>query len=321
MLKSRKYVIIAAVGNITKGNLLLLLTAILWGSGFISQKLGNEVMPPMTFNAVRQLMAGIVLAPVALRSVKINGYFSPEKNSAEEISNKKKRVMIAGALCGLFLLIGTGTQQIGLLTVSAGKSGFITSLYIVIVPILSTVLGTKVSGKSVACVALAMFGFAVMSLKGGLGGATAGDWLTLASAAAFAAQIIAVSQFVDEHNAILLSQIQFLFCGGLGLIVAIIAEGPTFSALLAGLAPLLYQTFFPTAGGYTLQIVGQKYTDSSTAALIMSLESVFAAILGAIILGEMMSAREILGSAIIFAAVIIGQWEGKPARASGNSSK
>ena len=321
MLKSRKYVIIAAVSNKTKGNLLLLLTAILWGSGFISQKLGNEAMPPMTFNAVRQLLAGIVLAPLALRSVKANGYFSPEKNRAEEISYKRKRVLIGGALCGLFLLIGSGAQQIGLLTVSAGKSGFITSLYIVIVPILSTVLGTRVSGKSVACVALAMFGFAVMSLRGGLGGATAGDWITLASAAAFAAQIVAVSQFVDEHNAILLSQIQFLFCGGLGLIVAVIVEGPTLAAVLAGLAPLLYQTFFPTAGGYTLQIVGQKYTDSSTAALIMSLESVFAAILGALILGEMMSAREILGAAIIFAAVIIGQWEGKPKRESENSSK
>lgn len=301
--------IIAAVSNKTKGNLLLLLTAILWGSGFISQKLGNEAMPPMTFNAVRQLMAGIVLAPLALRSVKASGYFSLEKNSEEEIAYKKKRVLIAGVLCGFLLLIGTGTQQIGLLTVSAGKSGFITSLYIVIVPILSTVLGTKVSRRSVACVALAMFGFAVMSLKGGLGGATAGDWLTLASAAAFAAQIIAVNQFVDDHNAILLSQIQFLFCGSIGLIVAIIAEGPTVAAVLAGLAPLIYQTFFPTAGGYTLQVVGQKYADSTTAALIMSTEAVFAAIFGTLILGELMSGREIVGAVIIFAAVILGQIE------------
>ena len=290
-----------------KGNLILLLTAVLWGTGFISQKLGNEVMPPMTFNAVRQLMAAVVLTPIAMRGLRTSGYLSHKSNSRDRIEYRKKRLLKAGIFCGLFMLIGTATQQIGLLTVSAGKSGFISSIYIVFTPLFSVFVGSKVKRRTVMCIALAIFGFAVMSLQGGFAGATAGDWLTLVSAAGFAAQIVAVNCFVDKDNAVLLSQAQFFFCGIAGLVIAFIVEGPTLAALLAGVPVLLYQTFVPTAGGYTLQIIGQKYTDSSTAALIMSLEAVFAMIFGAIFLHEIMSLREIAGAAIIFTATIIGQ--------------
>ena len=297
------------MSNKTKGNLILLLTAMLWGSGFISQKFGNSFMPPMTFNAVRQLLSGVVLIPIVMRSFAKSGYMSEACNTADEIDQKRRKLRKGGVLCGLFLLIGTATQQIGLLTVSAGKSGFITSLYIVIVPLLSVVIGSKVSRKAVICVVVAMIGFAVMSLRGGLGGATAGDWLTLVSASAFAAQIVAISLFVDEGNAVKLSQLQFFFSGAGGLVIAIIMEHPSPAAILAGLAPLLYQAIVPGAGGYTLQMVGQQYTDSTSAALIMSLEAVFATIFGTLVLRELMSARELLGAAIIFAAVIISQIE------------
>ena len=295
------------MSNKTKGNLILLLTAVLWGSGFISQKLGNSLMPPMTFNAVRQILSGIVLTPIVMQTMQKNGYLSVESNTAEEIARKRRNLKIGGMCCGLFLLLGTTTQQIGLLTVSAGKSGFITSLYIVIVPLISVVIGSKVSRKSVACVAMAMMGFAVMSLKGGLGGATDGDWLTLMSAASFAAQIVAISIFVDEGNAVRLSQLQFFFSGAVGLLIAILVESPTPAAVAAGIFPLLYQALVPGAAGYTLQMVGQRYTDSTSAALIMSLEAVFATIFGALVLHEIMTCRELLGAAIIFAAVIISQ--------------
>ena len=297
------------MGNKTKGNLILLLTAVLWGSGFISQKLGNRVMPPMTFNAIRYLLAAIVLMPLVLRGLKSSGYLSAADNSAETLDERKKRLLKAGVLCGLFMLIGTATQQIGLLTVSAGKSGFISSIYIVFTPLFSVIVGSKVRRRTVICIAIAMLGFAVMSLKGGLGGATQGDWLTLISAAGFAAQIVTVNQFVDKDNAVILSQLQFLFCGVAGLVVALIMEGPAWAGVFAGIPVLLYQTFVPTAGGYTLQVIGQKYTDSSTAALIMSLEAVFAVIFGALFLHEIMSMREIAGAAIIFAATIMGQRE------------
>jgi drug/metabolite transporter (DMT)-like permease len=297
------------MSNKNKGNLILLLTAILWGTGFISQKLGNRVMPPMTFNAVRQLMAAVVLTPLVLYGLKKSGYLSRESNMYSQLADRKKRLLKGGVLCGLFMLIGTATQQIGLLTVSAGKSGFISSIYIVFTPLFSVIVGSKVKRRTVICIAIAMMGFAVMSLKGGISGATPGDWLTLASAAGFAAQIVAVNCFVDKDNAVLLSQLQFFFCGAVGLAVALIMEGPAWAGVLAGIPILLYQTFVPTAGGYTLQIIGQKYTDSSTAALIMSTEAIFAMIFGAIFLHEMMSMREIAGAAIIFAATILGQRE------------
>ena len=293
----------------TKGNLALLMTAIVWGTGFISQKLGNEVMPPLTFNAVRQLLAGAVLTPLVLRGFSRSGYMSSEKNTVVQLAKRKKRLLLAGFLCGIFMLIGTDTQQVGLLTVSAGKSGFISALYIVIVPFFSVLIGQKVRLRSVFCIILAMMGFAVMSLKGGLGGATAGDWLTLVSAAGFAAQIVTVKVFVDHDNDLAISALQFYFCGIIGIIIALITEHPTPAAVFSGIPILLYQTFVPTAMGYTLQIVGQKYTDSSTAALIMSLEAVFAAVFGAIFLREMMTGREIAGAAIILAATVIGQKE------------
>ena len=292
-----------------KGNLALLMTAILWGTGFIAQKFGNAVMPPVTFNAVRQLMAAAVLTPLVLRSLNKSGYLDRSRSSAVETGRRRKRMILAGAFCGFFLMVGTATQQIGLLTVSAGKSGFISSVYIVFVPFFSVLIGQKVRMRSVVCVIMAFIGFAVMSLKGGLGGATQGDWLTLVSAAGFAAQIVAVNCFIDKDNAILLSQLQFFFCGIMSLIIALVTEGFVPAMVLAGLPVLLYSTFVPTAGGYTLQIVGQKYTDSSTAALIMSLEAVFAMIFGAIFLHEFMSVREIVGAAIIFGATILGQRE------------
>lgn len=295
------------MSNRTKGNLALLLTAAMWGSGFISQKLGNAVMPPMTFNAVRQILAALLLTPFVIRSLKKSGYLSRAVNSASQIGHRKKKLLMACLVCGAFLLIGTEAQQIGLLTVSAGKSGFISALYIVMVPFFSVLLGEKVRKRSVVCVIAAMAGFAIMSLRGGLSGATPGDWWTLCSAAAFAAQIVMVNEYVDKDNALAIACLQFWFCGIAGMVIAVIMEGWQLPGVLAGIPVLIYQTLGPTATGYTMQTIGQKYTDSSTAALIMSLEAVFAAVFGALFLGEMMSVREMTGAAIILAATVMGQ--------------
>lgn len=292
-----------------KGNVILLITAIVWGTGFIAQKLGNAAMPPMAFNAIRQLFAGIVLCPVMAFSLKKSGYLDPGQNTRSAIEYRKKKALVGGIICGLCMLAGTATQQIGLLTVSAGKSGFISSIYIVFTPLFSVILGKKVNLKTFACIAIAMFGFGVMSLKGGISGATTGDWLTLISAASFAAQIVAISFFVDKDNDIVLSVIEMIVCGIVGLVISFFFEAPTMESVMAGMPAILYSTFVPTAIGYTGQIVGEKYTDSTSAALIMSLESVFAAIFGALFLAERMSGRELIGCAIIFAAVIIDQVE------------
>ena len=290
-----------------KGNTALLLTAVVWGTGFIAQKLGNEVMPPMTFNAVRQIMAALVLCPIMMMGLRKSHYLSSLKNSEEQLGFRKRKLLKACAFCGTFLMIGTMTQQIGLLTVSAGKSGFISALYIVFTPILGIVIGKRVNIKTFACVIVAMAGFALLSLRGGLGNTTPGDWWTLVSAVAFGAQITAVNAFVDRDNDLIISVLQMAFAGVVGLIIAIIVEHPNMSQLGAGIPVLLYATFLPTATGYTLQIVGQKYTDATTAALLMSLESVFAAIFGALFLKEFMTPMELLGSAVIFVAVVADQ--------------
>jgi drug/metabolite transporter (DMT)-like permease len=188
----------------------------------------------------------------------------------------------------------------------------------VFTPLFATIVGSKVKKRTALCIALAMIGFALMSLKGGLGGATRGDWLTLLSAAGFAAQIVAINCFLDKDNAVIISQLQFFVSGAIGLVIALIVDGLVLPAVIAGIPVLLYQTFVPTAGGYTLQTLGQKYAEPSIAALIMSLEAVFAMIFGALILHEMMSVREIAGAAIIFAATIIGQIEPKPSAKEDN---
>ena len=290
-----------------KGNIALLITAIAWGTGFIAQKLGNNILPPLTFNAIRQVMASIVLCPVLVINLKKSGYLSKEQNSMAKITYRRNKALIAGVICGVFMLAGSVLQQIGLLTVSAGKCGFITALYIVITPIFSVVLGNKVNVKTFICVAIALIGFGFLSLKEGLGGTKPGDWYSLIGAMCFAAQIVAVNYFVDSHNDILISVLQMAFCGVVGIAMAVIMEDATWAAIMKGMPTLLYSTFVPTALGFTLQIVGQKYTDSTSAALIMSLESVFAALFGALILAERMPAREIFGCVLIFAAVIIDQ--------------
>lgn len=292
-----------------KGNLALLLTAAVWGTGFVAQRLGNEILPPMTFNAIRQLAASLVLCPLLIPYFRSGGYLSKDSGSARELAQRKKTLLKAGLICGVLLMTASMLQQIGLVTVSAGKSGFITSIYIVFVPVFGALLGVKTGKKSIVCIIVAMTGFAVMSLRGGLDTITAGDWITLASAAGFAAQIVAVNHFVDEGNAIALSVIQMFVCGVTGIVLALTMEQSGAEAVRDCVPILLYATFIPTAVGYTMQIVGQKYTDPTIAALILSTEAIFSVIFGALFLGEMMSARELAGSAIIFAAVIAGQIE------------
>lgn len=299
------------MNNKTKGIIALLITAMVWGSGFIAQKIGNNFMPPVAFNATRQIMASIVLCPLLILSLKRNGYLSPSQNSPELIRERKKKMYRAGLVCGFFMIMGTSLQQVGLLTVSAGKSGFITAIYIVIVPIISIFMGSKVRGQSIFCALLAMFGFGVMSLHGDFTKTTSGDWVTLLSTLMFACQIIAVNHFVDEGNSIVISVLQMLFGGLMGLSFSLVVEHPQIAQYIEAIPVLIYTALIPTAIGYTGQIVGQRYTEPSTASLIMSLEAVFAAIFGAIFLKEVMSTREIAGCVIILIATILGQREPK----------
>ena len=295
------------MSNKLKGNLLMLITAMAWGSGFAARKLGTEGFPPIAFNGLRMLGAALVLLPMAMIGLKKSGYLSREGQSYKKYKFHVYRVVAGGVACGLFLTLASTMQTIGLETASAGKSGFITSLYVVITPLFARVFGKKIKKKTWACIVVAMIGFALLSLNEGLGSVHACDIELLIGAAGFAAHIITVNKFVDKGNDIILTVVQLGLCGILELIYAIPAEQPTLTQFVGCVPALLYSVIVSGAIGYGLQIVGQKYTDSTSSALILGLESVFSAVFGAIVLGEMMAFRELLGCLLIFASVIYNQ--------------
>ena len=152
----------------TKGNIALLITAIVWGTGFIGQKLGMEALPPLAFNGTRQLLAGALLLPIMVSNVKKTGYLDRTKHSVDSINFRKKKLLKAGLICGILMVLGTNLQQVGLMTVSAGKSGFISAVYIVFVPLVGLFFGRKIGLQTAGCCLLAMVGFGFLCLKGGL---------------------------------------------------------------------------------------------------------------------------------------------------------
>ena len=278
-----------------------------WGSGFAIRKLGTEAIPPMTFNALRELLGGILLLPMLIYMLKSSGYLDSSRNKYEVIRRRRSRVIKAGLFCGAMFTVASMLQSLGLSTVSAGKSGFITSLYVVLTPFVGLLVGDKIKKKSIFCIIMALIGFVLLSLTGGLGGLAVGDALLFAGAIGFAVHIVAVNRFVDAGNGMLIAVIQMFFLGVVGLAVSIPVEHPTIDQFIACLPPLVFCAFITCTIGNTAQILGQKYTDATTAALIMGLESVFSAVFGAIILSEMMSPRELLGCLLIFVAVCINQ--------------
>lgn len=293
--------------NRAKGNAALLITAMIWGSGFIAQKLGMDYIDPFTFNGIRQIIACMILLPLSVHVARDANCFSREEHGAQVVAQRRRSLLKASLICGVLMALGSNLQQIGLSMISAGKSGFITTIYIVLVPIFAICFGTRARAKVWLSVLLAMGGFGLLSLKDGFGSVGTGDLLTLLSAVCFALQIIAVDRHVTKDNAVLLSTVQMAVSGGLSIVCMFLFEHPELDMLRQSALPLLYSALVPTAIGFTLQIVGQKYTDPTIASLLLSLEAVFSALFGVILLGERMSPREWLGCAIIFAATILSQ--------------
>lgn len=288
-----------------KGNLLLLLTAIIWGTSFIATKSGAENMGPFAFNCVRSLIGGIALLPVILMLGHRNLGVSDHQN--------RKDLIIGGILCGLALFSAGAFQQIGILYTSAGKTGFITSLYVVLVPVLQIFLKKKMRMEVWFCVIAAMVGFSLLSMPK-LGQISMGDFLIFIGAFCFALHILVIDYYVGRVDSVQMSCIQFFSCSaaatiGMLIIDPLLGFDPlNVDCLIGSAIPLLYSGIFSCSIAYTLQIVGQKITDSIFASLILSLESVFAVISGMLIFGERMVAREWIGCIVIFAAVVVAQF-------------
>lgn len=303
-----------------KGDLMLVLTAMVWGLSFVAQKSGMELIGPFAFNGIRTIIGGIVLIPLiifldkAKSGRKINTETNPEL-TGEEAAKEKKTLITGGVCCGLVLLVAGMLQQIGMMYTSAGKAGFITALYVVLVPVLGLFLRKKVRPLIWICVLASAIGLYLLCMpaSGGLGHINKGDLIVLACAFCFAIHILLIDHFSPKVDGVKMSCIQFFVAGILAVIMmffcdpALGYEVPSLSQLLDTWIPLVYAGAFSCGAGYTLQIIAQKDTDPAVASMILCLESVFAVIAGMLILGESMSVREITGCLIMFAAILAAQ--------------
>ncbi|MDO5291471.1 MAG: DMT family transporter [bacterium] len=278
---------------------LLFLTSIIWGISFVAQTVGMDHVGPFTFTGVRCTLGGIVLLPYIAVT-------NRRKQQTEKAAEDKKKLVLGGILCGIILFLGTSFQQIGLMTTSAGKSGFITALYIVIVPVLGLFLKKKAGIKIWFSVGLSLAGLYLLCMKESLS-IQKGDILLLICAFIFSIHILVIDHYTNHVDGVKMSCIQFFVCGLLGITAMFLMETPRAADILAAWKPILYSGALSCGIGYTLQIVGQKGMNPTVASLILSLESVNASIAGWLLLNQRLSSTEITGCVLVFAAIILAQ--------------
>ena len=294
-------------------NFMLTITAIIWGTAFVAQSVATDHIWAFAFNAARNLIGGLVLIPYIL----ITNRFK-EKNSIEGTNENKEKLtlsnwfkqnkilIVGGTLCGFFLFGGSTFQQLGIKYTSAGKSGFITALYIILVPVVGIFFKKKVPFKVWICVLIAIIGFYLISIKENLT-INIGDLLTLICAFFFTFHILVIDYFSPKVDGVKLSCIQFFVTSVISLLFSLIFESTKLSDLIGAWFPILYVGIFSCGVAYTLQIIAQKNTEPVIASLIMSLESVFAALSGWLILNQTLSFKEAVGCLLVFIAIIITQ--------------
>lgn len=284
-----------------RGSAFLLLGTIIWGSAFVSQSVGMDHIGPFAFQAIRCFLAVIGLLPVIL----IADRFKDDNKSFWQRWTDPK-LWKTGLLCGIPLFLACNLQQVGLIDTDAGKSGFLTAMYIVIVPIIGIFLKRKPSILIPISVILAVVGLYFLSCVG-VTQINVGDLLTLGCALMFAVQITCIDLFGTSVDALRLNTIQSLICSVFSAILMLLFETPTVTGILHSALPLAHTGFLSMGAGYALQILGQKHLEPTAASLIMSLESVFAVIFAVLILGETMTVWETIGCVLLFIAVILSQ--------------
>ncbi len=303
------------------GSVILLLAALAWGSAFVAQSLGADSIRPFTFNGARSLLGALVLVPVFLTFDRV----SPSPNR-----HNKKTLWIGGALCGLLLFVACNLQQFSISYVDTagktaeqldriekaniGKVAFLTALYIVLVPAFGIFMKKKVGAQVWLGVAVALAGMYFLCIKPGFT-VSAGDVYAFLCAFAFAMQIIVVDEVVHKVDPIRLSSVQFLVCGVLSSVCAVIFDKPALSDILNAWAPILYMGIVSSGIAYTLQILGQARCKPVVASLIMSMESVFSAVFGFLILNQAMSLKEFIGCGLMLVAVVLAQLPGRKEKA------
>lgn len=284
-----------------KGNVILIITALIWGTAFVAQSVGMDYVGPFTFITARYIVGGLFLIPCIYLLDKMN-----KKTVKESSHNDKKTLFVAGILCGIALFTASCFQQIGIQYTTVGKSGFITSLYIVIVPMLGILFKKKVPAKVWISVVISLIGLYLLCMNE-VFSISRGDFFILICAFCFSIHILIIDKYSSLVDGVRMSCIQFFVAGLLGIIPMLIFENPQIKDILNACSPILYAGIMSSGVAYTLQIIGQRYTSPVLATLIMSLESVFAALSGWIILGEILSLKEFAGCCLVFAAIILAQ--------------
>ena len=286
---------------------LLFLAAFIWGVAFVAQSVGMDYVGPFTFNGCRFLIGGLVLTPFALiRDRQHEKSASFQKLSREEQKKYKRTTLIGGLCCGVAICIASSFQQAGMQYTSVGKAGFITALYIVLVPVFGIFLKRKVTPIIWMGVYLAAIGFYFLCITESFS-INYGDLLVFICAICFTFHILIIDYFAPKADGVALSCIQFWFSGIVCMGIAILNESPNVTAIIQAAVPILYAGVLSCGVAYTLQIIGQKHMKPAVASLILSLESVISVLAGWVILKEVLTGRQFLGCALVFTAVIMAQ--------------
>jgi len=282
-----------------KADILMLISAVIWGFAFVSQRVGMETMGPHLFNGVRFIIGSISLLPVIW-------YFSKKNNNNQKQKSSTKKLLIAGFIAGLFLFAGMTFQQVGLLYTTAGKAGFITGMYVFFVPLIGIFLGQKTKTGTWFGAFVALVGLYLLSIRSDFS-LSEGDTLILMCAIFFAGHVLVIGYLAKRVDVLKLSLIQYITTGVLSLIVALFTETITLQSISLTIIPLLYAGVMSTAVGYTLQVVAQQHAHSSHAAIILSLEGAFAVLGGWLLLDEQLPLKGLIGCALMLVGMLISQ--------------
>ncbi|MCX7711567.1 MAG: DMT family transporter [Clostridia bacterium] len=282
-----------------KSNLMLLIAAAIWGLAFVAQRVGAKYLGAFSFNGIRFALGSISLIPLILYNQRV-------RRSEEERQSSGVTTLIAGGIAGGVLFLAASLQQIGLAETSAGKAAFITGLYIVLVPIFGVLLKHKIRMNIWVGAAVAVIGLYILSVTEDFS-ISRGDFFELIGAVLWAVHILLIDHFTQKVDALKLSVLQFATCSSLSLIVAGAFEKITVDALTQAMIPILYGGFFSVGIAYTLQVVGQRYAKPSHAAIVLSMETVFASIGGLLILNENLGVRGYVGCVLMLIGMLLSQ--------------
>ena len=289
-----------------RADVLMLITAMIWGSGFVAQTSGMDHIGPFLYSGLRFALGSLCLLPLVLRGSRQNSHHEPFLT---------RGLLIGGGLMGLALALGINLQQVGLLFTSVTNAGFITGLYVIVVPLLGLLIGHKTGLGTWFGAILAVVGMFLLSV-GDQFQVASGDWLQLIGAFVWGGHVVLVGVFASRHDPIRLAFLQFTTCSVVSLVLALCLETFDLNAIIAAGPAILYGGLIAVGIGYTLQVIAQKDAIASHAAIIFSLEAVFAAIAGAWLLGEELSLRGYIGCGLMLAGMLAAQlWPKNPALA------